>query len=91
VAAVCGEDEALRDEVESLLAHTSRAAEFLDPSALAAMSHAVVRSETGSMTGRRMGAYEIQNEQGAGGMGKVYRLETGRWAATSRSSFSRRS
>ena len=70
---VCGSDEDLRREVESLLANASKADSFLDPSALAEAAHGVVNSPTAALTGRRIGTYEIAGQLGVGGMGEVYR------------------
>jgi len=69
----CGADEALRREVESLLAKASSAEHFLDPSALAAAAHVVVSPPAADLTGRRIGMYEIRARLGVGGMGEVYR------------------
>jgi Tol biopolymer transport system component len=61
--AACGSDEALRREVESLLAADDQArSSFLQsPPAV------------GLAKGSRLGDYEIQSLLGAGGMGEVYR------------------
>jgi len=67
----CAHDEALRREVESLLAHESRAAGFLSTPA-AALPDAVMSKGT-SVMGRQLGPYAIYERLGAGGMGEVYR------------------
>ena len=69
----CAGDEALRREVESLLAQQASAGGFLEDQAVAAAAQMV--SETGAslLTGRRLGAYEVHARIGAGGMGEVYR------------------
>jgi hypothetical protein len=69
----CGDDAGLQREVESLLANTSGAEGFLDPEGLAAMAHAVAGPQPVSLTGRRIGVYEIRQQLGVGGMGEVYR------------------
>ena len=65
----CAGNEALRQEVESLLASDERAKSFLE-------SPAVVRDDhtrmTRSLEGQRIGQYRIASRIGAGGMGEVY-------------------
>ena len=72
LAQTCAGDEALRREVESLLAKQVPSG-FLDGPALAAASQMV--SETGAslLTGRRLGAYQVHARIAVGGMGEVYR------------------
>ena len=67
----CASDEALQKEVESLLAKESKAAGFLSEPAFAAAG--IVNPPGTMLTGRRIGAYQIQTLLGAGGMGEVYR------------------
>ena len=69
----CGDDDALRREVEQLLDSCDKAADFLEepPVQLAA---AYVR-ERSLPTGRRIGPYLVSEEVGHGGMGVVYRAE----------------
>jgi len=68
LAAACGGDEALRREVQSLLAHEPEAERLMEEPALGAATPklAVVR-------GTRLGPYEVTELLGAGGMGEVYR------------------
>jgi Tol biopolymer transport system component len=67
--AACGQDRALREEVESLLAHDPNARSFLE-------THAQEETRTlhvGAAIGRQLGAYQVLSPLGAGGMGEVYR------------------
>src|SRR5262245_52359005 len=67
----CAGDEALRREVESLLAQEPRAAGFLSAPAAGLVEDS--SGEIRSMIGCRLGVYEILAQIGAGGMGQVYR------------------
>ena len=73
VRVACDGDEALRLEVESLLAQHAPADSFLDRPAVAAAQHLLSETGTSMPAGRRLGAYEVQARIGAGGMGEVYR------------------
>src|SRR5262245_40956017 len=70
LAQACAGDQALRHEVESLLAQEPRAAGFLSTPA------GRLAEDSGgdkSIIGRRFGVYEILAQIGEGGMGQVYR------------------
>ena len=72
LAEACGEDAALRSEVEALLAAHREAGTFLD-SVTAGDGQASQLS-----SGTRLGPYEIVELIGAGGMGQVYRARDAR-------------
>jgi eukaryotic-like serine/threonine-protein kinase len=63
----CGDDEALRREVEQLLAQESEGEGFLGLS-VGAVAAAVMPSTVASLTGHRFNALEVGALIGAGGM-----------------------
>ena len=73
VAAACGHDEALRREVEALLAHAQAAERFLEAPIGELAAHVLAESPRASLAGRQLGSYQILSLLGAGGMGDVYR------------------
>jgi serine/threonine protein kinase/Tol biopolymer transport system component len=71
----CAGDEALRQDVESLLRHEDIGDRFLERPAIEEVAR-LVGSDPEShadVTGRRLGVYRIDARIGAGGMGEVYR------------------
>jgi serine/threonine protein kinase len=69
----CAGDLALRREVESLLARQGSTGGFLDGPAVAAAAETVSEGGASLVTGRRLGAYQVHERIGIGGMGEVYR------------------
>ncbi len=72
LAAACGADVELRNEVESLLARASDASSFLETTALELTGRALGAQPPGLLVGRRLGQYDVRSFIGAGGMGEVY-------------------
>ena len=69
----CGGDEALYEEVASLLSHHDEGEGFLDP---ASRPHAGAGAEWSPLPiGAQIGRYRIKGVLGAGGMGMVYLAE----------------
>jgi Tol biopolymer transport system component len=65
LAEACGDDAALRAEVESLLVSAESLSSFLEAP--------IGGASVPSLVGRQLGAYRIDAPIGAGGMGEVYR------------------
>jgi serine/threonine protein kinase len=78
VREACGEDEALRHELESLLGYVPAASAFLE-TPLARVA-AETTTDWAGVTGRRLGPYTVTGRLGAGGMGEVYRARDTRLA-----------
>jgi serine/threonine protein kinase/Tol biopolymer transport system component len=73
LAQACGGDNALRREVESLLAHEGTAERFLRVPAIEMAANVMAEDAGGSLSGRQIGSYQVLSRLGAGGMGEVYR------------------
>ena len=73
VAGACGPDEALRQEVEALLAHARTAEGFLATPIGEVAAHVLANHRGTSLVGRQLGSHKILSLLGAGGMGEVYR------------------
>ena len=79
----CGDDETLRQEVESLLEAHDRGGNFLSAAAGAVPAPALQKQPTPSLLGHTLGHYQILSPLGEGGMGMVYRARDTRlgWLA----------
>jgi tetratricopeptide (TPR) repeat protein len=73
LAEACGTDDELRAEVDSLLAAHARENAVLDRPAADYVGAGAVGADPRRWTGRRLGAWEIIDLIGVGGMGEVYR------------------
>ena len=69
----CADDEPLRREIESLLAHATAAGDFLAGPALELVRTVPAERRDPSMVGRQLGPHRILSLLGIGGMGEVYR------------------
>ncbi len=67
-----GADQALRSEVESLLAGGDSAEGFLLSRAMKEATKKLSNEESFSLIGKRLGHYQILSLLGTGGMGEVY-------------------
>src|ERR1051325_2573356 len=70
--AACGGDEALRGEIESLLAYESRAENFIESPALEVAAGLLAGHQPALEAGQSLGHYRLLSFIGAGGMGEVY-------------------
>ena len=69
----CAGDEALRREVESLLAQEGTTGSFLEAPALEVAAKVMSEDSGRSLLGRQLGSYQVLSLLGTGGMGEVYR------------------
>ena len=74
----CGDDLALRREVESLLASHERSGPFDRLAPVVAHAAAWARTQVSGWVGRRVGQYQVVELVDAGGMGIVYKAHDAR-------------
>jgi len=72
LAKACGDDEALRREVESLVTSHEKTGTFIDSPAYQAAAEFLVNDQAELKPGQTVGSYEIISFISRGGMGEVY-------------------
>ncbi|MGI9066148.1 MAG: protein kinase domain-containing protein [Pyrinomonadaceae bacterium] len=75
LAKACGDDEALREDLQSLLAHEKQADSFIEQPAFGVMAETLTDDQATTMIGQTLGRYRIIAALGSGGMGEVYLAE----------------
>lgn len=71
----CRDDEALRREVESLLAYQEESEDFIESPALDVAAKIMARNNISVAPGQMIRHYRVVSRIGAGGMGEVYLAE----------------
>ncbi|HVN04508.1 MAG TPA: serine/threonine-protein kinase [Bryobacteraceae bacterium] len=71
----CGDDAALRQEIESLLGDERKLGDFLEKPALQAAGFAMAGGNERWLAGQTLGPYDLLELIGAGGMGEVWLAE----------------
>ena len=74
LAAACAGDEAMRQEVESLISAHEQAGDFIESPAFELMADSL-GDKADSLAGQSLGHYQVISLIGAGGMGEVYLAE----------------
>src|SRR5215470_9677321 len=74
----CSDDPDLRREVESLIAAHGQAEDSIETLAAEVAVKMLAGGRPASLTGRRIGPYQVTDQIGQGGMGEVYLAQDGR-------------
>jgi serine/threonine protein kinase len=75
LAEACAGDDALREEVESLLASNDGAGDFISGYALDVVAGELAKDEQTTLAGKTFGHYQVLSLLGTGGMAEVYLAE----------------
>ncbi len=76
LAEACGDDEALRREVDSLLAYEDQAEDFIESPAMEVAARMMAAPQDAKVVaGQTINHYRVTSPLGAGGMGEVYLAE----------------